>query len=479
MKIIFPIFLQIITISICFIKIPLKFYPSKIFNESNPSTIFNNMVMRQLYAKIEIGTPKQTIFIPLELEKNDFYITKFDGQNLDEKYAAFNLKNFRESSSSSFYLTNEDSDGVYYGTNFVLASKAKDLFFFEDKKTELEFYLADSLTEITPGELGLQIDPIDDLNSAFDTSDKCFLKKLKRNGMINNYVWTILYNNENNNNNKDIDAYLYIGDYLHDIDSTSLNLPNIKFKKDSLTSVNSYIYQRTVLPQFEMSKLVLFRGNNPNDVINDIKYGKNYLRVKLDFNLCGIQASEIIRVYLELNIFNEENHCHKGTFKYMGDYIFYYCEKYSSSINKIKNNFPSLNFIHQDFNYNFTITAEDLIVEKNDYFYFLIFFSDYNKYEWRLGRPFVNKYNFMIDQDGKKVMFYSEKEEVSLPGVQSKSLVVLLVVLIIIFLLLGFFFGRKIYKSKFKKPINILDDNFDYTIDPNNNEIEMSKKLSD
>ena len=163
----------------------------------------------------------------------------------------------------------------------------------------MEFYLADSLTEITPGELGLQIDPIDDLNSAFDTSDKCFLKKLKRNGMINNYVWTILYNNENNNNNKDIDAYLYIGDYLHDIDSTSLNLPNIKFKKDSLTSVNSYIYQRTVLPQFEMSKLVLFRGNNPNDVINDIKYGKNYLRVKLDFNLCGIQASEIIRVYLE------------------------------------------------------------------------------------------------------------------------------------------------------------------------------------
>ena len=73
MKIIFPIFLQIITISISFVKIPLKFYPSKIFNESNPSTIFNNMVMRQLYAKIEIGTPKQTIFIPLELEKNDFY----------------------------------------------------------------------------------------------------------------------------------------------------------------------------------------------------------------------------------------------------------------------------------------------------------------------------------------------------------------------------------------------------------------------
>ena len=193
------------------------------------------MVMRQLYAKIGIGTPKQTILLPLELEKNDFYITKFDGQNLNEKYTAFNLKNFKETFSSSFYLTNEDSDGIYYGANFLLASKAKDLFFFDDKKTELEFYLADTLNEITPGELGLQIDPVNDLNTAFDTSDKCFLKKLKKNGMINNYVWTILYNNDNN---KDVDAYLYIGDYLHDIDSTYLNLPNIKFKKDSLTSVN-------------------------------------------------------------------------------------------------------------------------------------------------------------------------------------------------------------------------------------------------
>ena len=84
-----------------------------------------------------------------------------------------------------------------------------------------------------------------------------------------------------------------------------------------------------------------------------------------------------------------------------------------------------------------------------------------------------------MDQDGKKVLFYSEKEEISLPGVQSKSLVVILIILIIVFLVLGFVFARRIYKSKFKKPMNILEDNFEYTIDPNNSEIEMSKKLYD
>ena len=477
MKILFLIFLQVITISYCFIKIPLKFYPCKIFNESNPANTFNNMVMQQFYAKLEIGTPKQTILVPLELEKNDFYISKYDSYIFNEKYTKYNLKNFQETSSTSFYTMKDDQDNIYYGTNFLQALKVKDLFFFGDKKTELEFYLADTLNEIIPGELGLQLDPVSDLNSAFETREKSFLKKLKNNGMINNYVWTILYNNDANN--KDADAYLYIGDYLHDIGDISSNLKNIKFNKDSLSSVNSYVYRKTVLPQFEMSKLVLFKGNDPNNIVNDIKLGKNYLRVKLDYNLCGVQASEIIRVFLESNVFTPENHCHKSIFKYSTDFTFYYCDKNPSTISQIKTNFPSLKFIHQDFNFNFTITVDDLIVEKDDYFYFLIFFSNYQKYDWRLGRPFLNKYNFMMDQDGKKVLFYSEKEEISLPGVQSKSLVVILIILIIVFLVLGFVFARRIYKSKFKKPMNILEDNFEYTIDPNNSEIEMSKKLYD
>ena len=63
---------------------------------------FSNMIMQQLYAKLEIGTPKQIISIPLELEKNEFYISKYESEILNEKYNKFNLKNFQEKSSSSF-----------------------------------------------------------------------------------------------------------------------------------------------------------------------------------------------------------------------------------------------------------------------------------------------------------------------------------------------------------------------------------------
>jgi uncharacterized protein YneF (UPF0154 family) len=46
-----------------------------------------------------------------------------------------------------------------------------------------------------------------------------------------------------------------------------------------------------------------------------------------------------------------------------------------------------------------------------------------------------------------------------------------------IFLLLGVFLARKIYKTKIKKQLNILDDNFEYSMEQNNSEIEMTKKL--
>ena len=464
-----------------YIKIPLKLYPNQIFNVSNPSNIFNSMVNKQLYAEISIGTPKQTILLSLELEKNDFYISKYNPSIKTDKYISYNLKNFNEEISQTFHFSNDDEENVYYGSNFLIALRAKDLFFFEDKKAEIEFYSAESLEEQIPGELGLQIDPIDDLNTAFDTSDKSFFKKIKKAGLIENYVWTIIYNTEKNNNNN-IDAYLYIGDYLHNIDNNGLVYKNTKFKKESLSSVNAYIWQRTIRPEFEMNKLVLYKNNNPKDMIKDIKYGKNYLRVKLDYNLDGIQGSEIIRTYLESNIFTEENRCHKSSFNYMNKYWFYYCDQNKDKINKIKKEFPSMLFIHQDFNYNFSITVDDLIVEKDDYVYFLIFFNDYYKYGWRLGKPFLKKYNFMVDQDNKKVLFYSEKEDIVLPGVTSKSLVFILIFLIVIFLLLGILLGRKIYRTKItRRHANILDDNFDYSIQEeqsgNNKEIEMSKKL--
>ena len=179
------------------------------------------------------------------------------------------------------------------------------------------------MNEETPGELGLQIKQLNDLNSAFDTEDKYFLKKLRNAGLIKNYVWTIIYNNNHDDKN-DIDAYLFIGDYLHNINSNELNLKYF-FKKESLSSVNAYIYSKVVTPMFDVDKLIFYKDDPSNNIIQEnTNHNKDLLNIKLDFNLNGIQASEVIHSYLELNIFTEENKCHKGNFYYQNKFYFYY-----------------------------------------------------------------------------------------------------------------------------------------------------------
>lgn len=94
----------------------------------------------------------------------------------------------------------------------------------------------------------------------------------------------------------------------------------------------------------------------------------------------------------------------------------------------------------------------------------------------------MNKYNFMVEQDGKKIFLYSEKEEeIIIPGIrkqsspikQKKSLLFLVIFLIILMLFLGFLFAKNINKVKIKKHKNILDDNLDYSLSSG---IEMTKK---
>ena len=92
--------------------------------------------------------------------------------------------------------------------------------------------------------------------------------------------------------------------------------------------------------------------------------------------------------------------------------IFYYCSpKYKK---ELKDKFPNLFFYHQEFNYTFELTFEDLFYEKNKKIYFLIYFD--NKLfgedmfseisEWILGRPFLNKFQFVFDVENNLISFY-------------------------------------------------------------------------
>ena len=473
-RIIFSIYLFLLTITHCYIVIPIKYYPEKVFNETNPSNTMHNLIIQRLYATIELGSPKQTIQIPIEFNTNDFYISNSYTLRNDPKYDKFQLKYFNEEASTTLKQVEEQE--VYYGVNFLLASKQIDYFYFGDRKIEIEFYLSDHLEDAKPGELGLQLNPVSDLNTAFDTIEKSFLKIIKNKGLTNNYSCSILFKptDNNNYNTKESDGLLVIGAFLHDIDD--------RYDYNTLTSVNAKIFQNAVTTEFSMNQLIIYRNNNPEDIIKEIDLTRSYLQVKLDYNFQGIQGSENIRPYLEANLFTKENNCYKDKFNFMDKYYFYYCENNPTIIKKIKDNFPTIQFTHQDFNHDFIINADELFIVKGQYVYCLMVFSDfYNKYGWRLGRPFLNKYIFTVDHDSKKLLFYSVKDKVNIRGLKKSTSIIIILILVFVFLIIGFILARRIYNIRTRKAANVLEDDFEY-VSPEEkykkgSKIEMTKKL--
>ena len=82
--------------------------------------------------------------------------------------------------------------------------------------------------------------------------------------------------------------------------------------------------------------------------------------------------------------------------------------------------FPTLYFYNSELNYTFELTYKDLFFEKGNFIYFYIIFYDFpedaqNYYwsfisRWELGMPFLKKYFFTYDYDGKCIGYYNEKK---------------------------------------------------------------------
>ena len=136
--------------------------------------------------------------------------------------------------------------------------------------------------------------------------------------------------------------------------------------------------------------------------------------------------------------------------------------------------FPPLQFYHIEMNFTFELTYKDLFIEKYDKLILLIFFEQRGS-TWRLGKPYLKKYQFIMNQDAKIVGFYekngyekqSEKTEKTNNSGQNNFILIISVisVSIIILIVLGVFIGKYLFKKK--KRLNRLDDEYEYTEDKN------------
>ena len=109
--------------------------------------------------------------------------------------------------------------------------------------------------------------------------------------------------------------------------------------------------------------------------------------------------NEFFSKYIENKI------CFKENINELGSYLHYfYCNK---SVNLSE--FKPFNFTINEFNYNFTLTADDLFLDIGDKYLFLMSFGGFG--DLILGYPFLKKYQVVFNQNTKTIGFYLNYNE--------------------------------------------------------------------
>ena len=225
-----------------------------------------------------------------------------------------------------------------------------------------------------------------------------------------------------------------------------------------------------------INRIVSYYNNNQKWGLSFYKYKlNNYTfslntEVQAEFNInygCffGItEFKEYFEKYLEDNgIFVEAKYIEREF------YIFFF-EKNLKNVEKLKN--IELTFYHRELNFNFTFTYEDLFIESDNGYYFLVIFDYKNSDVWKFGYPFFKKYNFVFNHDAKIMGFTNSNldnnisYDKNMTGKKMNSKIAFIIILgvfliAVAILLFGILIGKKIFSVR-KVKVNELLELYDY-----------------
>ena len=347
-------------------------FPFKTEVESNPSSNYIDILSQnKIYIEGELGFPVQKINLYLTMETSYLIISD----------SSIDISFYNSKKSSSYKNISELTD--FYFELFTKGYYAKDNFLFrlsleKDNKhnfNNIEFIHALEYSKSIPilsGYFGLQLPKKNKPN---------IYNLLKKEKIISEEYWTMKYTSDD-------EGYFLIGEYPSEYeDEKGVRTTNSLPCSDENTDLCWYLK------------------------FNDIKFGEiNVNRdrtAKISPELGYIVGTGEYQQKISENFFDKlGNKCQKKLSDL--NYYYYECDK-----NIDISNFKNLEFSHSDLMYNFIMTKDDLFKEYNDKIYFLIIFSMYSPYgsNWKLGKPFIKKYNFGYNTDKKKIYFFYKEEE--------------------------------------------------------------------
>ena len=425
----------------------------------------------KLISSISLGTPFKTLELYLTMDYRLFFIGK--GYCLKDSKSSYDPN---KSSSFSF------NDKKFYSNPF---NDLRNMTLGKDKCTLYGDY--NLKTNISLNNVLLYYGNIADYSeNIFDKDKICGIMGfkmhyensyygqfkgleyvLKINNITNSSFWSIEFFDETEKKNYgDNDGYIILGagDYKYLKNIKNITEDNIQF------SYNSYTVGSL---EWNTAFQKIFYYNSKNDTI---KMDNPFLNVGFNFDNKYYFCTKDYFESIKINFFNE--YISKGICSIHQLNEFYLKYKYITCNKKNfleeKNKFPVLYLFSYSFNYTFELTSNDLFIEVNDDFLFLMFYDPWNPKLFLFGEKFMKKYNFIFRIDQKSIGFIQQinKEEKSdkekkqeIIDNKNKFQIIWIIILsvLLVGIILGILIGKKIWDNKRKKRANeLVDEDYEY-----------------
>ena len=464
------------------------------YNRKNKKSItsLDDLADTNLYTKISIGEPSHEIQAFLSVQHSYFSISSSKNiKNINDFQSHYNIiksnsfkniltgRTLAEANYNSMAMEKFKLNIFNYKKREYYNTSINDMIFIynnKDNVNEKSYYL----------NIGFQI-----INQKFfkEREKYNFITQLKKREIIGNYDWSIFFKKGPNNNGN----FLYNPDYLLNAKGEILigDLPNNynpnNFNIQQLKKTYSKYTPLLFKWGLEFKNIYFYKNNNESNIISN-KNGTNMENISVTDVQININQYIILSpliYFYKIKTYFFDYYIKEGICKINEgiEYKTISCEKSKKfGIDNLKK-FPSLFMEHHEFNYTFEFTYEDLFLEKDNNYWFLVALSSFKNdlEEWNMGIIFLRKYNLIFNQDTKTISFYNTNiiiEDIDDKKWNRIALISILTIIVIgIFFIIGIIYiyiCKKIFKSyKGKKRINHIYDNSDYLKE---DKIDINKK---
>ena len=439
----------------------LNFKTNIDLNQLNDDNYMNTTLDQKLYVIFDMGDSHQNIPMTIKSQQLPTFIVsskstdsvaiKYDETKSPNSFHYINnflIEKLYKYDFNEGYLVNDtvtfNSSLVYKNFSYMLATKVN--------------VYAKNIS----GEIGLSKKKNDEYPYLFPERTQ-FLQQLKDNKLINNKIFGIVYDNDN-----DYEGKLIFGAYLDQID-------DLYSEDDKITNyIDDYIpddNRDKWLINFNVK--LLKQPYNEEVYIEENTYGLAMYEIGL------IVGSRTFRENFIIDYF-ERKGCNESLIS-SKPFGFY---QYSCDNENQFSDFPDLIFTMPG-KYMFNFTKNELFKKIGKKYIFQIVFEiiDLEINYWRLGQNFFRKYHIFFNWDEKECTFsYYNRKYKQNENEQEKSKITLQIIFIIILsIILLFLIGVIIYfyffceKKRRKRAAQELKDDEDYDYTPAVNIIDQPK----